>query len=187
MTSNREKRKFILTGFGPFGDIESNPSSELVRELGKLRSDIIATIPNIPVSERGVDNAIESILNSSITDDNILVIHLGVDETATHIKLEQFAYNEKNFRIPDMDGNVYDGEPISPGKPDRLSTQLVSSSIDHSMVISSSDPGGYICNMLYYKSLDSGLQSLFIHIPPFTVIAKREQVVIIQRILDDIV
>ena len=187
MTSNREKLKFILTGFGPFENIESNPSSELVRELGKLRSDIIATIPDIRVCERGVDNAIESILKLSITDDNILVIHLGVDEGATHIKLEQFAYNEKNFRIPDMDGNVYDGEPISPGKPDRLSTQLVSSSTDGHTVISSYDPGRYICNMLYYKSLDSGLQSLFIHIPPFTAIAKQEQIEIIQRILDDIV
>ena len=35
------------------------------------------------------------------TDDSTLVVHLGVDARATSFKLEQRAYNNMTFRVPD--------------------------------------------------------------------------------------
>lgn len=179
--------RFVLTGFGPFGDVSENPSSEIVGELARVRPDIVACISDIKVSVSGVQEALGEVKTASSSSSGpVYVIHFGVDKNATKIKLEKFAYNEKTFRIPDADGNTCYRERIVPSGPEILETQIDLAhliSLDPQLSLST-DPGRYICNLVYYESLYAGFSSLFVHIPPFDVLAKQDQLELIQRLLD---
>jgi pyroglutamyl-peptidase len=133
-------------------------------------------------------------------------IHLGVHGKATNFLLESKAYNNMTFRCPDQNGyqptemcideiigfeeNLGTALPLedikadlsSLGTPDRfnlleLMSYLITASISGFPVDVSVDPGRFLCNYIYYKSLrnctDLGkpaYHALFIHVPPITVI-----------------
>ena len=181
--------RYVLTGFGPFGDVPENPSSEIAREVARVRRDIVTCISDLRVSVSGVQEALEEVKTASSSPlGPVYVIHFGVDTSATKIKLEKFAYNEKTFRIPDADGNTCYRERIVHSGPEILETPIDLAhlvSLDPRLSLST-DPGRYICNLLYYESLYAGFSSLFVHIPPFAVLPKQDQLGLIQRILDSL-
>ncbi len=172
----------IVTGFGPFDTLISNPSSDIISALS-CRDDIVLAIPEVNVSISGVDSALAQIAG---IQSPFIIVHFGVDMNARGIKIEPQAFNEKNFRIPDQDGNVCILQQIVEGGAAILSTSLNVTdlvSLDPCCRLST-DPGRYICNLLYYKSLISGYRSVFIHVPPFSVIPIKKQLEVISRILD---
>lgn len=92
--------------------------------------------------------------------------------------LEVCAYNNKTFRIPDNAGKQYNAEKIN--QKDELDhmlkchldlNDLMTKLKNHDIVLST-DPGRYLCNYVYFRSLDTlcsankNAQSLFVHIPP---------------------
>ncbi len=178
-----EMPRFILTGFGPFENVPVNPSSDIVTAL-RSRNDIVATIPNIPVSIAGVDAAIGNIAGIQSPCD--VIVHFGVDMTAHQIKLESVAYNEKNFRIPDIDGKVCFEEGIVDGGEPMLKTGINLGELHSPYLSVSYDPGRYICNLLYYKSLHAGWNSVFIHIPPCSAIPMEKQLEVVNCILNNV-
>jgi pyroglutamyl-peptidase len=172
----------IVTGFGPFDTLIANPSSDIVSALS-CRDDIVLAIPEVNVSISGVDSALAQIAG---IQSPFLIVHFGVDMNAIGIKIESQAFNEKNFRIPDQEGNVCINEQIVEGGSSILSTSLnviELVSLDPCCSLST-DPGRYICNLLYYKSLLSGYRSVFIHVPPFSVMPMEKQLEVINCILD---
>ncbi len=76
--------QYTLSGFDAFGDIQNNPTKEIVQELGGKV---------IQVSTVDVDQAI---LEMSSQNSSIL-IHLGVNANATAFQLENFAYNSRKI------------------------------------------------------------------------------------------
>ena len=166
-----------------------NPSSELVAEIAQRNGENSVTcIPHIRVSVSGVTDVMKNLLRLIDPSHKTVVIHFGVDTSATQLKLEQYAFNEKNFRSPDSDGEVCRGDRIRVGGPLAMKTPIDTSNIEpiDLRIVSSTDPGRYICNLLYYESLYAGFQSLFIHVPPFSAIPKHEQIDLILRILDEL-
>lgn len=134
------------------------------------------------------------------TSDKHLFVHFGVHGTATTFLLEQVAWNEMDFRVPDQKGyqprhtpiNEQDGEtskslrcrlPLS-----SICEKLCGGDEVNSMVRLSTDPGRFLCNYLYYISLSETLKnanthSLFVHVPPFEAIPKDKQLAFVHELL----
>ena len=171
---------FIVTGFGPFGQVVDNPTRRLVELINDQKSSLPINIVQtaiLKVSIQDVDRehaqitsmcnniaktARESPSNPSPTKTRaIVLVHLGVAERAEEIRLETCAYNECSFRIPDQDGQ----QPVSQSI-DRLKSvgdvkkcclpleKIVERMRQSDLpVVLSDDAGRYLCNYIYYKSL----------------------------------
>ena len=122
--------------------------------------------------------------NKHQTPTTTVLLHLGVDYNATQFKLEQCAYNDATFRVPDERGYqphcecillpVDDNENSSshmeasssgdhrdPSWGECLRTTIDLLSLCNELyqctdenVIISTDPGRFVCNYTYYLSLD---------------------------------
>ncbi len=163
--------RLVITGFGPFGTITGeNPSSGILEDIDQ---ENLMVVRNVPVSVRGV----ESLVQELPREEGSVWVHFGVNERAEKFYIEKYAYNEMKFPIPDNDGFFCcGGDPITPDGPHRLETGILIEPLMTAKVSSSDDPGRYICNYLYYRSLEvMGGRSLFIHVPPYSVIPKEEQ------------
>jgi pyroglutamyl-peptidase len=175
--------KILVTGFGPFGHNTSNPSSSSLETLG-CGDDNIIICTNIEVSCKAVDNYLSSI------DASNMRIHLGLNEDAKKFYIEQFAYNQKNFPIPDMDGLRPAGETIDVNGPNKQETSIdIHALLSHLVKMDfqveiSDDPGRYVCNYMYYKSLNKKRNAIFVHVPPYEVIDKSIQKQFITSLID---
>lgn len=110
----------VVTGFGVFADVHDNPSKRIVEELSStaFRTDIANTSFSFEILEVSVDFC--SKFHDSCESDNQnyackrpVYVHIGVDSKGTHIKLEQCAYNNMNFRVPDVRGYQPESAQIS--------------------------------------------------------------------------
>jgi pyroglutamyl-peptidase len=205
----------VVTGFGVFAGVEDNPSKRIVEEL---QASQFQCADNRKITYKILDVSVE--FCCKLHDDLIatagtkqIFIHIGVDSRATFIKLEQCAYNNMTFRVPDVCG--YQPEncviceasdldcPLYSDLPlEQLCAELNQA---HPAVVSgaeepvtervqlSQDPGRYLCNYTYYQALlhqqrlGQPLHSVFVHVPPFEVIPQQEQVAMIQALVQSIV
>jgi len=146
-----------------------------------------------------------------------VIIHFGVNHMKGQKKvfqLEQNAFNEANFRIPDEDGFQPKNEQICDSRPLRhkLSTDLSASRIkDHLTkkgfdVGLSGDAGRFVCNYIYWSSLqkvqeeandnstredgdgdgDVDIHVMFVHVPKFEDISKETQIEFSMELLDSV-
>ncbi|MEW5319847.1 MAG: hypothetical protein WDW38_010971 [Sanguina aurantia] len=94
-----------------------------------------------------------------------ILLHLGVDAKATGFKLENTAYNNMTFRIPDECGYTPDSAPINPASCldaplctpidlPQLHTRLMAAGFSDKQCTISHDPGRFLCNYIYYRSLE---------------------------------
>lgn len=88
-----------------------------------------------------------------------IFLHLGVAAKTTQFALERFGYNLADFRIPDERGWVASNEVISADEDPALQTALplddLLATLDAELGSAriSIDPGRYICNYVYFHSL----------------------------------
>ena len=191
--------KLILTGFSSFSNITKNPTEEIIEILQnedyKLDS-IDIEMEVLQVSIKCCDSFIQKHKNSGNND--VILIHLGVDGSGTHYNLEKCAYNNKDFRIPDVDGNQPTAELISLDQSlDQplqttlsIDTMISVLSLQGYSVKESTDPGRYLCNYIYYNSLyhiHNNSLALFIHVPPKEVFSIDNQVSFIKHVISIIV
>lgn len=131
-------------------------------------------------------------------------VHCGVDWGGSKFKLESRGYNEATFRVPDEKGYWPADAAIDENNPDITHVRETTLPIADTLrkldemgwgpdrVQESTCAGRFVCNYVYYTSLglceeassaaaESGLphndgrHSLFVHVPPFSVIGKEEQ------------
>ncbi len=105
------------------------------------------------------------------------MIHFGVSQRATSFRIERFAHNRAALRR-DAEGVLPSRPVIKPEGPARFDTDLPAADLAAHLdscglpAVASRSAGSYLCNYLYYHSLDwAGRQSdrrlaLFVHVPP---------------------
>jgi len=141
-------------------------------------------------------------------EDNLLLVHLGVRNDIEGFRLENVGYNEASFDFPDERAFQPWSEAVSPTNPD-TSFSLFSTLPLHAItralhakspagagysrqeVSISSNPGRFVCNFLYFHSLEmcrvrghAHSAALFVHLPPFTRITEEVQFEFLERVLE---
>jgi len=178
-----------ITGFGKFHGCPVNPTERLVQVI-KENPPKGCNLGNLEVVEVSVE-AIEKILpafyNKLDPDREHVFIHLGVHGAATGYHIETKAWNNANFSCPDMRGKWVRQQPINAAKKHE---SFLEATVDCKRLMQmlsdkrcklSTDPGRYLCNYIYYRSLTLASQSkakcraVFIHVPHFRLISEKEQ------------
>ncbi|OEU20109.1 peptidase C15, pyroglutamyl peptidase I-like protein [Fragilariopsis cylindrus CCMP1102] len=162
------KTTFIITGFGPFGTVEENPTTVIIRHVSKtmnrLRDTTILKLKQKQKQDEEDDNK-----KNKRQRQRIILLHLGVART-TSFRLESCAYNEATFRIPDICGYQPKQELII--REDvlekcykttldltSLCTKLTNRFGPKICTEISTNPGRYVCNYVYCTSLQIALLS----------------------------
>lgn len=156
-------KKILVSGFGAFADVVTNPSSALLPELERLlaagepeyRWEFLSELPVRP----DVFTTTVSVRNWDV------YFALGVDRKATGPRLELYARN----RYCSSDAGIQD--LLEKGSaPDRLrkNTWLEESLRDLTDLEIGDEKscGVYVCNATYYLALAQERPVFFIHIPP---------------------
>lgn len=228
----RQKVQFVITGFGPFSGCRSNPTPQIIEELLVTIQQQQQQQP--PTDDgRTTDKATVLVLKTHIfktaaetvscelydlyqaalenpTDAITIMLHLGVNIGSRQFLLEQCAYNDATFRVPDELGyqptntKVDDSDEYALQRQTTLPLEQIicASSLPPPCQLSS-DPGRYVCNYTYFKSLayceylhtNSSQQyttdrrmvhALFLHVPPLEAIPLKEQVDFILCLMETI-
>ncbi len=186
-----------LTGFGRFRGVEDNPSCHLARGLAASMIEAvkdprihIASSRVVEVSMPAADAALAEIFEGVPYDDScVIIVHLGVAASAKCFHVEQQAANDCTFRCPDESGLQPQGQSICEALAHGsfLSTPLSLPDIAarlhekwHSQVELSCDAGRFLCNYIYYRSLQRAASrkrcySVFIHVPLHAVADAQQQ------------
>lgn len=167
-----------------------------------LETVTVYEVAKVPTLDTFASLAKEHLYSQEQSDRRQLFVHFGVHSTAKTFLLEQVAWNELNFRVPDQRGFQPTCQPIctADGPTDAskkclLPLDKINATLseqcrfhDVSMVELSTDPGRFLCNYLYYISLAEtskikNAHSLFVHVPPFSAIPQDEQMRFIHALL----
>lgn len=170
-----ERPTVLLTGFGPFATHTVNASSVAVHELGKIGLgndlDVNLITVEIPVEYSTVSEHIPQLWRSLRPQ---LVVHVGVSGIAKELTLEQCAHNDGYDKL-DMKGSLPRGQCCIDDAPQCLVSNIDMSKVCESVnrsdcgvcCIVSTDPGRYLCDYIYFTSLNIDTTcSAFIHVPP---------------------
>jgi len=131
------------------------------------------------LSESGENNG-ASPSNRRDESDDVIWLHIGVHPEQAGFCLEKVAWNEASFRVADQRGAQPQKQLIldAPTAQPSLRTSINVEDLAHALrsaefsVETSEDPGRYLCNYIYYRSLEHSRKhhrsySLFLHTPPF--------------------
>ena len=164
--------EILVTAFGPFDGRPENASSLALRVLKTAHPQIRTRI--LPVDSVTAPARLRQALR--IIRPEILIL-LGEAAGSKTIRLETTAFNELDFRIPDISGRQPTARPIRRDAPPiRRSTlplekiNSLLSANDHDVILSN-NPGRYLCNQVLYIALEFiELYTLpcragFIHLP----------------------
>jgi len=135
-----------VTGFGPFGTVQDNPSAKIAESLNQPHEVL-------EVSYRAVD----TFLNRLDPESFDLWLMLGVAASRPKLSLELFGRNVRHGA--DVLGDAKDGS-IDPSGPLLLfstiwSPELVADVMffGRQQVATSMDAGNYLCNYILYRGL----------------------------------
>lgn len=164
--------KLLVTAFGPFGGRSRNASSLALAGL-KQRLPWLNT-RFLPVDSVVAPQRMSRALRQ-VDPDAILM--LGEAGGGKSIRLETIAWNELDFRIPDIAGRQPQGVCIDPSAHQSIASTLPFDDIharllEHSHACDVSiDPGRYLCNQILFHTLrviekrHPHAKAGFIHLP----------------------
>jgi len=175
MGDNTSPSKFtvLVTGFGPFATHTVNASWESVNELSKegLGDEINLITVEIPVEYETVTKQIPELWSQYKPH---LMVHVGVSGVAKDLTLEQTAHNNGYDKF-DVQGRTPSDNCCVDGAPLCLVSEIkmkpVCEAVNQSMcgvnTVVSLDPGRYMCDFIYFTSLNINCsRTAFIHVPP---------------------
>jgi pyrrolidone-carboxylate peptidase len=166
--------KLLVTGFGPFGNIAENPSSELAQTCGY-------DFRILEVSFRAVDELVESVL-----PDYDALLAIGVNAAATKMAVETVARNDIGSTA-DVLGEVRGPGPIDPRLPQNIAATLWTEELlcETEDWTQSTSAGNYLCNYLFYRAASCHpLKKVgFLHVPTFETLKIADQERILGLIL----
>jgi pyroglutamyl-peptidase len=169
--------RVLITGFGPFPGAPVNPSGWLAEALSE-RFSVVAgelhtrVLPTEWEAVEGLARRLHQTIQPHVT------IHFGLNQSAKGFRIERSAHNRASPRADASGGQPRDRVILAQG-PERLDSSLPASALSAHLrqrgvpAVSSRSAGRYLCNFLYYLSLDCAARQksasavLFVHIPPF--------------------
>ncbi|MGL5018860.1 MAG: hypothetical protein ACRDBP_12050 [Luteolibacter sp.] len=162
----------LVTAFGPFEGRSENASSLALKELRAVSPKIRTRI--LPVDSVVAPARLRQALR--LIRPEILIL-LGEAAGSRTLRLETTAFNELDFRIPDISGRQPTARPIRRDAPPRRHSTLPMEQIksilqanNHEAQLSH-DPGRYLCNQVLFCALDYlehcaiPCRAGFIHLP----------------------
>ncbi len=163
----------LMSGFGPFDQLETNPSIEALWPLdGTLVAGFDVRVVELPVTW---DVSWELLLDEIERLDPLAVVATGV-ATGHAMRLETRAVNEQVGT--DVEGVTRSGEEIVPGGPDELGTGLPVAEMAEAMedaghaAMISDNAGNYLCNDIFYRVMTyaefdapAAVVAGFVHVP----------------------
>lgn len=164
--------KLLLTAFGAFGGRNLNASSLALAGLRKALPGIHTCV--MPVDTVIAPSRLKQAIRKIRPD---ALIMLGEASGSREIRLETTAWNQIDFRMPDIAGRLHCSRPIRRNAPASLSSTLPLKEIHERLlalgypVAFSQDPGRYLCNLLFFRALDDlaqngiAIPAGFIHLP----------------------
>lgn len=169
--------RVLVTGFGPFPGVAENPSAWLAETLAaeppRLDAEFHARV--VPTAWQAAELMPQ--LYDSLQPH--VMIHFGVSERANAFRIERSAHNRAALRA-DASQALPAGRVIHAEGPDRLDTELPAGRLAAHLrtsglpAVTSRSAGSYLCNFLYYHSLDWARRqpeprlALFVHVPPLS-------------------
>lgn len=185
--------RVIVTGFGQFGGVDENPTELIVRNLMEKSMNV----DDFEILKVAV-NEVSTFHDKFDSNEDCVFIHLGVHSSTDCMLLEKCAYNNMTFRIPDQCGYAPDCQCISDGDcfDSAIESDIdIQTVVDHLvgegfLVKASEDPGRYLCNYVYYRSLAYQIacgkkkRAIFIHVPPIVNMELEKQVVFVERCIE---
>lgn len=160
--------KVLLTGFEPFGNATSNPSSEIIKQISG--DNIITAI--LPVAYAKSAERLLSLVDQHMPD---VVICLGQAEGRTAITPERVAINLDDARLADNEGVLRNDQKILKDGPDAYFSSLPINEIVAAInaqgipAAVSLSAGTFLCNHVFYvaqnKFAGSSIRSGFVHVP----------------------
>lgn len=177
----------LLTGFGPFGGVTSNPTQRLVELFGQTGAEgHLLTCCVLPVSYERAPAAMTEALSAGASDGAPfdLIWMLGVAARETRWRVEKFGRN-RNGRKADADGACLP-RVIEPDAPSLLESTVPVLRVRQALTAAgiparvSLSAGSYLCNYILFRALrdvsKAGLsaRSGFLHVPPDSETASPE-------------
>ena len=164
--------RVLITGFSPYPGVAENPSGWLAETLAARKfHDYNLQARVLPTEWQAVAELIPRLHGSAQPH---VMIHFGVSPRAKTLRIERAAHN-RAASLTDACGAVPGTRVISTNGAMRLDTSLPVTQIaahlrTQGMVAHSSRScGRYLCNFLYYCSLQwaqaHGRDTLFVHVP----------------------
>lgn len=168
--------RVLITGFGPFPGVAANPSAWLVEALAAqdaspgLDCHLHARVLPTEWQAAALMPRLYETLQPHV------MIHFGVSEHARALRVERSAHN-RTARREDAKGALPASPVIRAEGPERFDTALPAAALAAHLktcglpAVTSSSAGLYLCNFLYYHSLDWARGQaapplvLFVHIP----------------------
>ena len=172
--------RILVTGFGAFPGVRSNPSELLLQWIGERRARFPANIALETALVPATWEAVKRFTSGHLAEfDPHIALHFGVHKRSSGFQIETTA---RNCACPHADahGKRYESVHLIRGAPHTLRATLGAEKIaaklntQHVPASTSSSAGRYLCNMLFYLSLHQGTgkartrQTGFIHIPPIS-------------------
>jgi pyroglutamyl-peptidase len=167
----------LLTGFGPFPGRPDNLTSRLVPELAARAArrfrghEVVADV--FPTEWARAPQRLAELYAAHAPK---VALHFGVSQAATGFTLETAAFN-RCASMADATGSLPSAPQIEHDGADELATRLpVEDIVAHLQALNlpvarSADAGSYLCNTVFYRSLQhatvapKGAVAGFVHIP----------------------
>ncbi|XP_026387214.1 uncharacterized protein LOC113282437 isoform X1 [Papaver somniferum] len=187
--------KIHVTGFKAFHGVPENPTEAIVSKLKEFISrrglPSGVSLESCTILETAGEGALPmlyQVLGSGIGE-QVIWVHLGVNNEGQKFAIEHQAVNEATFRCPDELGWQPQKLQIIPEDGDiSRSRQVIYKSLLFSPnsnfqcqknISTNFFLGRFVCNYVYYHSLrfaeKKGHKSLFVHVPLFSVIDEDTQ------------
>jgi pyroglutamyl-peptidase len=167
----------LLTGFGPFGKVVSNPTTRLVEWfVNEQVSGHEITTCLLPTSFCRAPEIMDAVLARGGSDGRPfdLVLMLGVAQNSPGWRVETCGRNWSNS-YADVDGYVPISGPILPTVPATLDVTLPVDDLVAALhraglpAVVSDSAGGYLCNHILFHTLhrlrQSQVSAGFLHVP----------------------
>ena len=160
--------RILITYFGPFKQFQENPAELVANKLQILfKKDATIEFKRLEVTYQSIDQFLETNLNQFDA-----IIELGVATKSEIVRLELFG---RNF-VNGVDNNAVSKDgAINPNGKTVVKTNFSESFLDQITTIypdsvsKSESAGKYLCNYLYYQSINKFPEKyiLFIHLANF--------------------
>jgi pyroglutamyl-peptidase len=176
--------RVLITGFGPFPGAAENVSGSLAKSLAASEA---SSCHSLHVEALPTEWDYVSTRGPRLLDElrPRLILHLGLNQRARSFRVERSAHNLVAKR-EDARGAFLPRLTVLPRGRPRIDTSLPATRIARHLrsqslpAVSSRSAGSYLCNFLYYLSLDWALRQedrcdvCFVHVPPATVLSESE-------------